>query len=255
MPVPARPEKLLEATYGPGWRVPDPAFKFSDAAAHHPRLRRLVPRHPARASGTGSGATRVRGATAVARTPRRWPGGRREGRRGARRRRCSTSAPAAGPTACGWPAQGIPVTAYDYVPARRWRPRSRGRARRASTLEVRHLNLTEWRSVFGEGARLAHAAAARGSCSPGTSSTRRRPGRPGVVRAVVLDGAARRRHRWSREFHVGRRTSAGPRVDASAQSTPTACRYWLLDARPERHRIEVTSWRRKRPTVRLVGEW
>ncbi len=28
LPAPARPEKLLEATYGPGWRVPDPAFHF-----------------------------------------------------------------------------------------------------------------------------------------------------------------------------------------------------------------------------------
>lgn len=27
-PAPARPERLLEATYGPGWRTPDPAFKF-----------------------------------------------------------------------------------------------------------------------------------------------------------------------------------------------------------------------------------
>jgi len=26
--APARPEKLLEATYGPGWKVPDPAFHF-----------------------------------------------------------------------------------------------------------------------------------------------------------------------------------------------------------------------------------
>jgi SAM-dependent methyltransferase len=27
-PAPARPERLLEAMYGPGWRTPDPAFKF-----------------------------------------------------------------------------------------------------------------------------------------------------------------------------------------------------------------------------------
>jgi hypothetical protein len=28
LPAPARPEKLLEATYGPAWQVPDPAFHF-----------------------------------------------------------------------------------------------------------------------------------------------------------------------------------------------------------------------------------
>ena len=28
LPAPARPEKLLEATYGPSWKVPDPAFHF-----------------------------------------------------------------------------------------------------------------------------------------------------------------------------------------------------------------------------------
>ena len=28
LPAPAQPERLLEATYGPGWRVPDPAFHF-----------------------------------------------------------------------------------------------------------------------------------------------------------------------------------------------------------------------------------
>lgn len=27
-PAPARPERMLEGAYGPGWRVPDPAFKF-----------------------------------------------------------------------------------------------------------------------------------------------------------------------------------------------------------------------------------
>jgi hypothetical protein len=28
LPAPARPEKLLEATYGPGWKIPDPAYHF-----------------------------------------------------------------------------------------------------------------------------------------------------------------------------------------------------------------------------------
>ena len=36
--APARPEDLLEVTYGPGWRVPDPSFEFDPSRA---TLRRL----------------------------------------------------------------------------------------------------------------------------------------------------------------------------------------------------------------------
>ncbi len=38
LPAPARPEKLLEATYGPGWKVPDPAFHFETPRTTHRRL-------------------------------------------------------------------------------------------------------------------------------------------------------------------------------------------------------------------------
>lgn len=38
MPAPAEPERLLEAMYGPGWRSPDPAFKFSTPRATVRRL-------------------------------------------------------------------------------------------------------------------------------------------------------------------------------------------------------------------------
>lgn len=37
-PVPAQPEHLLAATYGPGWRVPDPAFKFETPQSTSERL-------------------------------------------------------------------------------------------------------------------------------------------------------------------------------------------------------------------------
>ena len=36
--APARPEKLLEATYGPNWRVPDPAFHFATPRTTYRRL-------------------------------------------------------------------------------------------------------------------------------------------------------------------------------------------------------------------------
>ena len=38
LPAPARPEKLLEATYGPSWQVPDPAFHFETPRTTHRRL-------------------------------------------------------------------------------------------------------------------------------------------------------------------------------------------------------------------------
>ncbi len=38
LPAPAQPEKLLEATYGPGWKVPDPAFHFETPRTTYRRL-------------------------------------------------------------------------------------------------------------------------------------------------------------------------------------------------------------------------
>jgi hypothetical protein len=38
LPAPARADKLLEATYGPSWRVPDPAFRFATPVSTSRRL-------------------------------------------------------------------------------------------------------------------------------------------------------------------------------------------------------------------------
>ena len=40
LPAPAEPERLLEATYGPSWRVPDPAFSFTTPDSTVRRLNR-----------------------------------------------------------------------------------------------------------------------------------------------------------------------------------------------------------------------
>jgi hypothetical protein len=42
-PAPHSPEIQLEATYGPGWRVPDPAFRFDTASATRRRLENWFP--------------------------------------------------------------------------------------------------------------------------------------------------------------------------------------------------------------------
>jgi SAM-dependent methyltransferase len=45
LPAPADPERFLEFTYGPGWRVPDPAFSFDHEPAVVRRMDSLFRRH------------------------------------------------------------------------------------------------------------------------------------------------------------------------------------------------------------------
>ena len=109
VPVPARPEKLLEAMYGPGWQVPDPAFKFTTpdrtirafddwfrgiqpGIRHWDRKRPLHGRHGAQGTVRPGQEGRDRRAPARRRGPRR--------RRGQRVRQ-----PVAGPP--GPPGDGV----------------------------------------------------------------------------------------------------------------------------------------------------
>jgi SAM-dependent methyltransferase len=152
-PVPAEPERLLEATYGPSWRVPDPAFKFTTPdrtvralddwfRGTQPNIRYWA----RRANATrGKPLPRVSGiARRVSKLAREL--GAEVLDVGAGRGQDSL-----------WLAQqGHPVTAYDYVP--RALDEVSGIAQEQGLdLSVRYLNLAEWRSVLAEGARLAHS--------------------------------------------------------------------------------------------------
>lgn len=157
LPAPAVPEKLLEATYGPGWQVPDPAYHFS------------TPRTTVRRLNGWFRGTRVfredwdrRYSRRRAKLPPKRPSSlarfvvEQEGlpdwlvELGAGR----------GGDSLWFARQGVPVTAFDYVP---W---AAGPVQEVATseglgLEVAQLNLTELRSTLGVGARLAHAGGAR----------------------------------------------------------------------------------------------
>ena len=153
MPVPARPEKLLEASYGPGWKVPDPAFKF------------LTPEHTTRAFDDWFRGTQP----GIRYWDRRSHRGKRQpvlDRPSALARRAHVVATrldadvldvgAGRGTDSLWLArQGLSVTAYDYVTYAAEQARRTAEAE-SLDLEVRHLNLAELRSVLGEGTRLAH---------------------------------------------------------------------------------------------------
>jgi len=153
MPVPARPEKLLEATYGPGWKVPDPAYLFTtpdhtvrafddwfrgtqpgirywDRRSHH-RKRRAVPDRSTSLARRAHAVATELGAEVLDIGAGRAVDSLWLARRGHR------------------------VTAYDYVTYAAEPVRATAAAE-SLDLEVRHLNLAELRSVLGEGTRLAH---------------------------------------------------------------------------------------------------
>ena len=151
LPAPARPEKLLEATYGPNWKVPDPAFHFATPRTTYRRL-----------NGWFRG-TRVNREI--------WDGRYRQLRENLPARRPSALArhvfnaegtmarlvdvgAGRGADPLWFASKGVPALALDY---------SRGAAnavqRQADEegldLEVGWMNLLELRSVLAQGARVA----------------------------------------------------------------------------------------------------
>jgi hypothetical protein len=156
-PVPGKPEKLLEATYGPGWRVPDPAYHFETSRATVRRLNgwfrgirvlrseweRKLSHHRDKPAPDRPSAL----AALVA------------AREGVPAHVVDLGAGRAG-DALWFARQGASATALDFV------PRAAEAARRAAEAEghdltVRELNLLSLRSVLAEGARLARARGPR----------------------------------------------------------------------------------------------
>lgn len=169
LPVPAVPERLLEAMYGPSWRTPDPAYQFTTPRrtirAFNDWFRGLQPgvRHWDRRAAILSSRPMESEPTKL---------GRRVAQMAERRNAEVIDVGAGRGIDSVWLARrGIPVLAYDYVP-RMLEPAAAVAAAEGLPLEVRRLSLTELRSTLAEGARLARAP-------------RRRPRRVVMVRHVL----------------------------------------------------------------------
>lgn len=152
LPAPAEPERLLEATYGPHWRVPDPAFKFE------------TPQSTIKAFNAWFRATRSNRAA--------WSRAHQQSEDGLEQLQPSDLAQhvleaeggapeqlfdlgaGRGVDALWFARQGSSVTAYDFIPTVANRALRRARKRQWD-LEVRALNFQEWRSVLSEGALVA----------------------------------------------------------------------------------------------------
>jgi len=150
-PAPARPEKLLEVMYGPSWQVPDPAFKFETP-------RQVVELLNQWFRGTGH-ARRDWERRAAQRRRRPVPKGSSALAKQLRRAEAPGTlvldvGAGRGRDALWLARQGHPTLAYDFAP-RGLQKAQRTAARRELPLEVRALNLDEWRWVLSEGARVS----------------------------------------------------------------------------------------------------
>ncbi|WP_051486312.1 class I SAM-dependent methyltransferase [Nocardioides sp. J54] len=172
-PAPAKPEKLLEAMYGPSWKVPDPAFKFETPRSTTRRLNdwfrgMTVYRREWERRLVGAGGKAPRGApSGLARTVLdQVPADAQVLDVGA----------GLGRDAFWLASQGREVVAYDYVP-RGSRGAVASAGKRGFDLTSRPLNLTDFRSVLSEGARVAREP--------------REPGKRVILARHVLDATNR----------------------------------------------------------------
>lgn len=150
-PAPARPEKLLEAMYGPSWRVPDPAFKFETPAETVEVLNQWF-------RGTGHNR-RDWERRAAQRRRRAVPKGGSSLAKELRRREAPGTlvmdvGAGRGRDALWLARQGFSTIAYDFAPRGLEKAR-RTASRRGLELDVVPLNLDEWRWVLSEGARVS----------------------------------------------------------------------------------------------------
>jgi len=149
-PAPAHPEEMLAFVYGPGWRVPDPSFKYTDPVDG---IRRLDGWLRGFREDMGSWTEFYRGSVATVPRTRssfaRWVDAQLP--RGAA---VADLGSGLGRDALWFASTGRPVVAYDFCRTSR-RTLGRRARRRQLAVETRPLILNELRSVLATGAELA----------------------------------------------------------------------------------------------------
>lgn len=248
VPVPARPEQMLEAMYGSGWRRPDPAFRFETPQAVKRALsdwfRGLRPgfTHWQRLYAVRKHRPAVRGPAHLARL--------------ARREAAATGATVLdvgagkGPDAWWLASRGVPVVAYEFVPFA-----LDGVAQRARDdglpLEVRHLNLTDTRSVFTEGARLARLPGPRVVLAQHVLDATTPVGRESFARFCSM--ALRGGGSVLAQFHTGTTTQE---VEWASTVEPDVVVELLRRAGARDITLEQDERAsHQHPVVRLVAQW
>jgi len=150
-PAPAHPEQMLAFVYGPGWRVPDPSFKYADPV---PGIRRLDGWLRGFRTDMGRWTEFYRGPEARTIRRRRSTFARWVDAQVPRRAAVADLGSGMGRDSLFFARRGRDVAAYDFCRNARARVGRQAR-RRELPIEPRLLILNELRSVLVAGAELA----------------------------------------------------------------------------------------------------
>jgi hypothetical protein len=247
-PAPAVPERLLEAMYGPSWAVPDPAFQFTTSERTVHQL-----------SGWFRGTSTNRAAW-----ERAYSGARGKlptGKPSPLARKAASYLSSGGTVidlGAGrgadslWLARrGLSVRAYDYVPSAA-RAVQEAAMDEELDLDVRMLNLTEWRTVLAEGARMARVDGPRVMIARHTADATNRFGRQSLARfaSMSLRGGGRLfLDVWTGPGSTPDRLKPVPIDEVARELSAQGARILVTRERPARPGSQRSS------RGRLVAQW
>jgi len=190
LPAPANTDEFLKATYGPDWRVPDPAYKFGTPLSTHRRLNGWF---------RGTRVKRDNWERTYSRLPDEPPSVTPSPFATWVRRREGGVPETIVDIGCGlgiddlWFArQGARVLGFDYLP-KATAPVARVAATERVDLEFRGMNLCELRSVLAESARVARLPGRKVVTARNIAEATDRVGRAHLWRAceMMLRGGGR----------------------------------------------------------------
>ena len=251
-PAPAVPERWLEAAYGPSWAVPDPAFKFTTPER---TVRQLTGWF------RGTSTNRAAWERNYSGNRGRLPSGKPSPLARKARRRLGDGGTVIdvgagrGGDSLWLARQGYTVHAYDYVPSAA-RAVQEAAEREGLDLDVRTLNLDEWRSVLSEGARMARIEGPRIMIARHVADATTGFGRESLARFASMalrDGGRLFLDVWSTPGRTPERLRPVAVEEVARLMEEQGARILLTRERPARAGSKAGSQRSSRG--RLVAQW
>jgi hypothetical protein len=247
-PAPAVPERWLEASYGPSWEVPDPAFQFTTSDR---TVRQLSGWFRGTSTNRAAWERAYSGARGKLPTGKPSPLARKAASYLSSGGTVVDLGAGRGADSLWLARQGLSVRAYDYVPSAALAVQQAAMDEELD-LDVRMINLNEWRTLLAEGARMARVDGPRVMIARHTADATNRFGRQALARfaSMSLRGGGRLfLDVWTGPGRTPDRLKPVPIDEVARELSAQGARILVTRERPAR----AGSHRSSRG--RLVAQW